>query len=481
MKIMLCTSYYLNRHQAMLNQPYLYLPLGPLYVAAVLKNIGWDVVFFDSTFARNESEFETAVHKQKPAVVGIHSAITSRIAARNMIRIAKAAGAVVVAGGPDPTVSCADYLQWGADFVIMGEGEATMTELVFHLSQADTPSARDTRGIAYHNGSEVVINPPQNIISDLDQLPWPARELIDVEPYQELWQRHHGYFEMHLLTSRGCPFTCTWCSRAVFGRTFRQRSVDNVVREMAELRSVYGIDRLWIADDTFGLSRKWLESWCNEVVERNLQIPFRCMTRIDLVDQEMIQRLRSAGCYQINLGVESGSQRILNAMNKRTRITQIRSSSRIIQDAGIGLGYFIMFGYPGETFADIRKTERLLYEINPDSVGYSVAYPVPGTEFHDRVKDQLLSTVGDDLWERSLEGPQRLFRTEYPLIYYRALIRFLENRQRFLQMQGISISRLKSLATTIATSGLRWILELWTLIRKAISVNRDKETYDNGF
>lgn len=476
MKILLCNSYYLNRHPAMQHQPHLYPPLGPLYVAAALREASWDVIFFDSTFAQNESEFETVVSRQKPSIVGIQSAITTRPTAKNMIEIAKKANAIIIAGGPDPTVSYSDYLRWGADLVVMGEGEITMQELVLHLSNEDTLAIKDTRGIAYHNGSEIVVNPPQTMISNLDQIPWPALDLIDVEPYFEIWKRHHGYTEMHIITSRGCPFTCTWCSRAVFGKSFRQRSVYNVVQEMKHLRNAYGIERLWIADDTFGLNRQWLELWCDEVIHHNLQIPFKCMTRLDLINQEMIQKLKNAGCYQINLGVESGSQRILDAMKKRTQVNQIRSASRIIQNAGIGLGYFVMFGYPGETFSDIRQTERLLSEINPNSIGYSIAYPVPGTEFYEDIKDQLVTTNSDGLWERTMEGLQLMFRAEYPLIYYRSLIHYLENKHRYLQMQGTSRSKLICLANIIVASGLRWTIEFWTLIRRAKPFRRGRET-----
>ncbi len=468
MKVLLSNSYYLNRHPNMQHQPYLYPPLGPLYIAAYIKhNSPWDVEVFDCTFARGEADYATALQKRCPSIVGIQSAISTRITAKNMIKIAKQAGTMVVVGGPDPTVAPFDYLEWGADFVVMGEGEVTVNQLLSHLASDDLSAARTVRGISYREGSSFIANPPQPLIEDLDQIPYPAFDLIDVDLYLDLWRRHHGYAALHIITSRGCPFTCTWCSRAVFGRSFRQRSVTNVVGEMVYLRNSYGIEEFWIADDTFGLNQRWLDAWCEEVVNRGVQTPFKCMTRIDLVTSEMLQKLKRAGCYQINLGVESGSQRILDAMQKRTKVSQIRKASKMIHDADIELGYFIMFGYPGETFEDIRQTERLIFEMKPNSVGYSIAYPVPGTDFYENVKDRLIIKNRDILWERTMGGLQLLFRSQYPLIYYRALVRYLESRQRFWFARWPSANKLTSLASMLTGNLCRWIIErVWSAVQR---------------
>lgn len=484
MKVLLSNSYYLNRHPEMQREPHLYPPLGPLYVAAYIRHKGpWDVQMFDCTFARDESEYAAAVYKHRPSIVGIQSTITTRPAARNMIKIAKQAEAIVVVGGPDPTVSYSDYLHWGADFVVIGEGEVTALELMFHLANNEPSAARTIRGIAYHNESNVVVNPPRPLIANLDQLPLPALDLIAVEPYLELWQQHHDYTELHMMTSRGCPFTCTWCSRAVFGRSFRQRSVVNVVDEMVYLRDSYGVDRLWIADDTFGLNQRWLEAWCREVVRSGLQIPFKCMTRVDLIRSEMLQRLKEVGCYQIHLGVESGSQRVLDAMQKRTRVDQIREASKMIRDAGIELGFFIMFGYPGEKTEDIRKTEQLIFEMNPDTLGVSIAYPVPGTEFYDIVKDRLVADA-EDRWEKTGADYQLMFKSEYPEMYYRHLIQYVLKRlalrrpRRFVRNKMVDL--LKMWRSRLIVRVFELVMKISVALRQHFRSSQSVRTYEDN-
>lgn len=425
MRILLANSYYLNRHPFMQQQPHLYPPLGPLYVAAYLRKaaIG-DVSFFDTTFAENETEFARRILTEKPQIVGIQSAITTRGNAKTMISIAKGAGAIVVLGGPDPTVSYSDYLYWGADFVILGEGEVTMSELVHRLSEQDRIAATGLRGLAFKGDDGIVVNQPRPMIENLDSIPWPALDLIDVTQYLELWRKTHGYTEMHIITSRGCPFTCTWCSRAVFGRTFRQRSPSDVIDEIVHLRNTYNIDRLWIADDTFALDKKWVGIWHNEMLSRNLQIPFRCMTRIDRVNTETIGQLKNAGCYQIHLGVESGSQRVLDSMQKRITVKQIYRAANIIRKANIELGMFIMFGYPGEQIEDIEATKKLLFQIKPDTLGVSIAYPVPGTAFYDLVKTRLKRNYSDR-WADTGSAYQLMFDAPFPQSYYRNLIEYV--------------------------------------------------------
>lgn len=435
MRILFANSYYLNYSPVQQLSP-LYPPLGPLYVAAYLRRAGpWEISFFDTTFAEDEMEFAERVYAEKPHLVGIQAAITTRHHAKHMISIAKNAGATVVVGGPDPTVSCSDYLQWGADFVVLGEGEVTMAELVSHLAKAHQENIKDIKGIAYLNNNEIVLTQPRPMIKDVGQLPWPAYDLINVTPYLERCSNYYGYTEMHIVTSRGCPFTCTWCSRAVFGQTFRQRSPIDVINEMIYLQETYHVDRLWFADDTFALNKKWLESWHNELLKLNIHIPFRCMTRIDRVNPTMIGQLKDAGCYQIQLGVESGSQRVLQSMQKRTTIEQIYQASQTIRAAGIELGMFIMFGYVGEKLEDIKKTQKLLFEIKPDTVGISVAYPIPGTKFYELVKQKLRPDI-NERWEKTGFSYQLLFRSEFPAFYYRNLIKYILKRRSWERKRG---------------------------------------------
>lgn len=466
--ILLSNSYFLGRDRVAQKRPYFYPPLGLLYVAAYVRQMGlWHIDVFDSTFAQDESEYERVINRSRPQVVGIQALVTTRRATQNMIRIAKKSGACVIVGGPDPTVCYQHYLDWGADFVVIGEGELTTAELLLHLTKQADICLWDICGLAYRDNNGIAVTPPRELKANLDEIPRPALGMIEVARYFEVWKRRNGYTSLSLLTSRGCPFTCTWCSRAVFGQSFRQRSVYNVVDEMQLLKEQYDPDTLWIVDDTFGLNRKWLEHWCNEVVERRVGLPFRCFTRADTISPEILAQLRVAGCERMHIGVESGSQRILDAMKKRTRIEDVRRAARQIHKAGIKLNYFIMFGYPGEDFIDIQQTEQLIFETAPDSIGYSIAYPVPGTEFYDGVKDQLKPDV-DDLWERTSQGLQLLFRAPYPLIYYRSLVQFIESRRRYLSSRWLSLSKFVGLAQMVTAGSVRWLVEhLFTLVRKA--------------
>jgi len=442
MKILLCSSYFLTHHTIMQNEPHLYPPLGPLYIAAYIrKSHNWDIEFYDSTFSPGEEHFAEFVQSTRPNIVGIQSFITTRKSSQSMIQAAKQSGAIVIVGGPDPSTSCQDYLTWGADFVVIGEGEITILELLKNLQHREQ-TIESIAGIAYKNGHEVIINEPRAPICDLDTIPFPAYDLIDLNPYFELWKSYHRFTELQVITSRGCPFNCTWCSKAVFGQTFRQRSVANVIDEMVFLRDTFGIERLWIADDTFGLNKSWLKTWCQEVKQRQLELPFKCMTRANLITRDSLQDLQHAGCYQIHLGVESGSQRILDAMKKGTNVQQIRKAASLVHDSGIELGCFIMFGYPGERVQDIQQTRRLIRELKPDNLGVSIAYPVPGTEFYDSVKSILAEEI-EELWDEVSSGYKLLFNAEFSEKYYTNLIRYIFNRlslQRSSRLRKFRIS-----------------------------------------
>ena len=468
MDLLLCSSYYLA-HEPMLGargQPY--APLGILYLAAYLRHYeDLKVGVFDATFADGIPAFERTLQRLKPSVVGIQGLITTRRTTKQMIQIAKNTDALVVVGGPDPSSCWESYLHWGADYVVVGEGEVPLRHLMNCLSRK--PSAmpiEDIQGLAFVRSGIVHKTTSLAGIRDLDSIPFPAYDLIDVERYFDAWREYNGYTSMHLLTSRGCPFSCEWCSHAVFGRTFRQRSIENVLTEMRLLRDRYNPDHLTIGDDTFGLNKKWLYRWCDAVEREGLDFRFRCFSRADIVDEEMVRRLKRIGCSHIHLGVESGSQRILDSMNKGTRVEDIRRASKLIKDAGIGLGYFIMFAYPGETYKDIHKTEQLILEIKPDTLGLSIAYPVPGTRFYERVREQLLP-LGDHIDEQMGSGHQLRFKATYPVSYYRCLIRYIEHRfnlyiKKYSFLKGIAVTIIVVLEYVF----LRTFERLWLLVKR---------------
>lgn len=468
MDLLLCNSYFLVNDPIPGARGQPYAPLGILYLASYLRQFReYDVGVFDATFADGLLAFERTLQLLRPRVVGIQGLITTRNAAKQMIEIAKNRNAVVVMGGPDPSCSWEDYLRWGADYVVVGEGEIALHQLMVYLSQQSADMTLDEiPGLVYLRNGCVYRTALHTRITDLDTIPFPAYELIDVERYLDAWSSYNGYTSMHLLTSRGCPFNCNWCSHAVFGRTFRQRSIENVIAEMKFLRDRYNPDHLTIGDDTFGLNKKWLNCWCTAVKEAGFSFTFRCFSRVDVVDKQMVGQLKSIGCSHIHLGVESGSQRVLNGMNKGTHVEDIYRASRLIKDAGIGLGYFIMFAYPGETFDDIHMTERLIFDVKPDTLGISIAYPVPGTDFYERVKDQLLRAPSGRE-EQMGSGRQLRFKAAYPDYYYRWLIRYIDNRSKIYLGEGFLLSRIvRGFLAASYHVLLRVFERVWSLISR---------------
>jgi len=462
--LLLCTSYFLA-YEAMpgaRGQPY--VSLGVLYLAAYLRRSDCRrVEVFDATFADGLAAFESALDRLRPKAVGIQSVITTRQIARQMIAIAKRYGATVIVGGPDPSVLYESYLQWGADMVVIGEGEHTLEELLLHLEAApDAPALDDIAGLAFAADGRLCVTPARPPIRDIDSLPFPAYDLVDVARYLETWRQYNGYSSMHFMMSRGCPFNCSWCSHAVFGRTYRQRSVANVLAEMRLLEQSYGPDHLTIADDTLGLNKKWLADWSGAIERDGPRIPFRCFSRADVITATIVAQLKAAGCRHIYLGVESGSQRILDRMNKGTTLPGIRRASALIKDAGIDLGYFIMFAYPGETFEDIHRTLELIFQMAPDSLGLSIAYPVPGTAFYEEVKGRLVPDEADEPVMGS--GRRVKFKATYPEAYYQCLLRYIE-RRRSLETTSARASIPLRLRVAADRSQLQFAEWLWPVLK----------------
>jgi anaerobic magnesium-protoporphyrin IX monomethyl ester cyclase len=227
------------------------------------------------------------------------------------------------------------------------------------------------------------------IIRQLDSLPFPAWDLVDVERYRSTWLSHHGYFSMNLVTTRGCPYHCNWCAKPIYGQRYTARSPEHVVEEMAWLKRTFRPDHLWIADDIFGLKPGWIEQFASLLRARDARTPFKCLLRADQVTADVARALRSAGCQTAWIGAESGSQRILDAMEKGTRVEQIGEATRMLREAGVEIGFFLQFGYPGETREDIDRTIEMVRTCAPDDIGVSVSYPLPGTTFYQRVQAQL--------------------------------------------------------------------------------------------
>jgi radical SAM superfamily enzyme YgiQ (UPF0313 family) len=308
-----------------------------------------------------------------------------------MTRTCKDQGCLVVLGGPEPANYAAEYLARGADVVVVGEGELTLEELLPHLARHGPTGMGHIRGIVYReDDGHVVRTPPRPYIPDLDAQPFPDREAIDIGAYVRVWREHHGMGSVSLITARGCPYTCTWCSHSVFGYTHRRRSPQNVADELELILETYQPDMVWYADDVFTLHRRWFFAYAEELKRRRLRVLFETISREDRLDEEVIRTLAEMGCFRLWIGSESGSQRVLDAMQRRTDAARVREMVHLLQKHGIEAGMFIMLGYEGEEWADIEATVEHLKAANPDVFLTTVAYPIKGTPYYDLVADRII-------------------------------------------------------------------------------------------
>ncbi|HEY2383249.1 MAG TPA: radical SAM protein [Terriglobia bacterium] len=398
-----------------------YPPLGILYLSSYLKRAGFGVEVFDSTF-RDFEDFAAVVRRIKPRIVGLYANIITRENVFRLAGIAKANGVeFVVVGGPDASEWCERYFANGVDVIGTNEGEQTLEELIPWLQQKGLAGLESVRGIIFPKNGRVHRTPPRPAITDLDSLPWPDRDVLNMDEYFHAWKSHHGESSVSLITARGCPFHCAWCSSEVFGHTHRQRSPKDVVDEMLMLKERYNPDIMWISDDVLTINKKWTREFVAEVKARNAQHPYECLSRVDLVDREVLKGLRETGCFRIWYGAESGSQKILDSMQKETTVFQVRQAARITQELGIQAGFFILLGYPDETTNDIQMTIDFLKETRPDVVGTSVAFPIKGTQFYQRVEKRLMP---DENWS-SRNQNKLLFKGKYPRLYYWFAARWL--------------------------------------------------------
>jgi glycosyltransferase involved in cell wall biosynthesis/radical SAM superfamily enzyme YgiQ (UPF0313 family) len=409
-----------------------YAPLGALYAAACARDRGYRVALFDAMLAASEAEWAAALDRHRPRFAVIYEdsfnylskmcLLRMREAALAMIEAARVRGIPAIVGGSDATDHPAAYLDAGAVAVVAGEGEVTLVEVLDSLTGKRAGGLSSIPGVCVRDEQgHLRRSSSRDVIRDLDSLPFPAWDLVDVSRYQSIWHRRHGYFSMNIVTTRGCPYHCNWCAKPIYGQRYTARSPEHVVGEMAWLKRAFAPDHLWIADDIFGLKPGWIETFARLVHERDAVIPFKCLLRADQVTADVARALASAKCQTVWIGAESGSQRILDAMEKGTRVEQIGRASRLLQDAGIEVGFFLQFGYPGETRVDIDRTLQMVRECRPDDIGVSVSYPLPGTTFYQRVRAQLGRKQN---WVDSNDLAM-MYRATYVPDFYRALHAFV--------------------------------------------------------
>lgn len=393
-----------------------YPPLGLLYVAAHLREVGHDTHVYDSTFGDPHGLLERTA-AIKPDCLGIYVNLMTRA---NVVRIMHEvrslpgmASLPIVLGGPETRNHAANFLKHGADACVVGEGERTMEEVARVLT-SDRSGLGGVDGIAYRcPDGGTIFTQEREKQRDLTDLAMPARDLIDISAYQRAWRSRHGHSALNVSTMRGCPYTCKWCSRAVYGLSYRRRPVERVIDELEALQRDFAPDRIWFVDDVFTISHKWLREFADGLEQRGLRIAYECITRADRMNEEVIGLLKRSGCEQVWIGAESGSQRVIDAMDRRVDVHQVREMIRATKRAGIGTGTFIMLGYPGETRADIDETVLHLKESAPDRFTITVAYPITGTELYQEVEAGLTRPLPWELGsDRELDFP-RAYRRPY--------------------------------------------------------------------
>lgn len=378
-----------DEHERAVMMPY--PPLGMLYLSSHLKAKGFAVEVYDTTFGSVEG-FGDALTASRPRFVGLSCNLMTRATVLRMAAMAHDAGAVVVAGGPEAGPNADEYLRHGVDVVVAGEGELTLEELLRHLEAQGRDRLDEVRGIAFLDAAgEVRTTPPRPLLRPLSAQPWPDRAAVDLGAYLRAWRGRHGFGSVSLITARGCPFTCTWCSHGVFGRTYRRREVAEVADEVAWIAQTHAPERLWYADDVFTLNRPWTLAFAAELKRRGLRLPFECISRADRLNPDLADALAEMGCFRLWLGSESGSQRLLDRMGRLTRLEEVQAATAMLQARGIQVGMFMMLGYEGETEADLEATVQHLERSAPDLFLTTVAYPIRGTEYHRRVADRLRS------------------------------------------------------------------------------------------
>jgi radical SAM superfamily enzyme YgiQ (UPF0313 family) len=447
MRVLLTHSYFLHFDPKQLKGGTPYPPLATLYAASLLRQNGFDVSLADLQFSASAAEIESHIKAFKPDALVIcddgFNYLTKmclsnmRQAAFEMQAAAQKYNIPVLVSGSDATDNPRIYFLGGADYIIEGEAEFSLLELLQCLRDKKDPES--ISGIVFLKNGQPYKTPPRAVTKQLDQLPFPAWDLINTEKYKKVWLRHHNYFSINLVTTRGCPYKCNWCAKPIYGNRYNSHSPQYVVNMIGHAKKYFSFDHIWFADDIFGLKPGWLKELAGLLKKEKIRIRYKIQSRADLLlEEENILHLEKSGCETVWMGAESGSQKILDAMDKGITVEQIRKAVALLKQHGIKPALFLQFGYLDEKIEDIRQTVDLLKELKPHDIGVSVSYPLPGTKFHDKVKAQLKEksnwTDSDDL--------HLMFSNTYPAEFYRHLHRYVHHTFRAAQAE----SSLKSLS-----------------------------------
>ena len=426
-QVLLTHSYHLPYDSKQLRKMQPYTPIGTLYAATALRGEGISVTSFDSMLEDPSAKFTAMLEEHRPKIVAVYEddfnflskmcLTRMREVAWEMAKVAHAIGAIAIVHGSDSTDNSTLFLENGFDYVLCGEAEATLVQLCSSILRGEEVPAiegmvtLDEHGQPIQSLQRLAKNPRWA------ELALPSRDLIDLEPYRAAWVREHGYFSTNMVASRGCPYHCNWCAKPISGNKFHLRPASVVAEEMKMLKVGAGVQHIWFGDDVFALNHHWVREFAEEVTRRDAALPFKVQSRADLMSEETVGNLKVAGCAEVWMGVESGAQSVLNAMDKGLTLSSVIAARQRLKEAGIRACFFLQFGYPGETWVELQETIAFVREMRPDDVGISFSYPLPGTVFYERVRAQLGQkrnwTDSDDLCI--------MFRAAYTTEFYRAV------------------------------------------------------------
>ena len=451
-KILFTHSYFYRFDPKQWDTKQPYPPLGTIFAASVMREAGYLVSLFDTALIESPEKIIPIIEADKPDYLVIYDdgfnyltkmCLTNmREAAFRMAEIAKTKGIKVIMSSSDAADHFEKYLKHGVDFVVIGEGEITLKELILSIDRGET-NFEQIEGLAYSEGDKVLRTASRQIVKDLDSFPLPAWDLVDIASYKKIWIENHGYFSLNIATTRGCPFKCNWCAKPIYGNRYNSRSPQKVVEEIEYLKNNFDVNHFWMCDDIFGLKPGWVQEFRDVVKSKGLKIKYKIQSRVDLLLQEdTITALADSGAETVWVGAESGSQKILDAMDKGTTVEQIFEATKLLKKNGIRPAFFLQFGYLGEVKEDIDKTIQMVLDLMPDEIGISVSYPLPGTKFYDKVKEQLKEKTN---WTDSDELAL-MYKGTFSPSYYKKLHRYVHKvyrrKQSLLNLKNIFVNPL---------------------------------------
>ncbi len=413
-----------------------YPPLGTITAAAWIREKGHTVSLFDTNLADDPKQIKASINSFKPDYIVIYDdgfnyltkmcLTLMREAAYKLIQIAKENKCKVIVSSSDSTDHFEDYLKEGADYILLGEAEESLSELLDYLENNKSKLV-DITGIVYKPDGKVKNTGRRGVIENLDQLPMAAWDLVKMDDYKSIWLKNHGYFSLNIATTRGCPFSCTWCAKPIFGQKYHARSAQNVLDEMEYLMTNFGASYFWICDDIFGLQSGWIQVFRDLVKIRQLNFKYTMQSRVDvMLKEDTIEAMAESGLDIVWVGAESGSQKILDSMQKDITVEQIYEARKKLKEQNVKVAFFLQFGYLGENLNDIKLTEKMLMELMPDDMGISISYPLPGTKFYELVKGDLKQKAN---WSDS-DDLALMFKNTYSPRFYKMLHRYIHKKFR---------------------------------------------------